>query len=158
MASDTLLVRQPHRTLDAACAPLDLHVWRGLERPLVEEPHPCPQIHGHDAIGDLSPPLSATTRAAGAGHAVQRLLEALRSAPAPITIVALAPLSNLGVAIRLDPELCRRKIRRVVWMGGSAFAGGNCTAWAEANAAYDPEACHIVLTSGIPISMYTWDA
>jgi pyrimidine-specific ribonucleoside hydrolase len=35
--------------------------------------------------------------------------------------------------------------------------GGNATPWAEANAFYDPEACHVVLTSGLPILMYTWD-
>ena len=43
-------------------------------------------------------------------------------------------------------------------MGGSAFSGGNASAWAEANAAYDPEAAHIVLTSGLPITMYGLDA
>ena len=42
-------------------------------------------------------------------------------------------------------------------MGGATSVGGNATAWAEANARYDPEAAHIVLTSGIEIMMYTWD-
>eukprot|EP00041_Stephanoeca_diplocostata_P021934 m.519126 g.519126 ORF g.519126 m.519126 type:complete len:250 (+) comp21943_c0_seq28:2078-2827(+) len=36
-------------------------------------------------------------------------------------------------------------------------AGGNMGPWTEANAGYDPEACHIVLSSPIPKTMYTWD-
>ena len=70
----------------------------------------------------------------GSGHAVERLLGTLEAAPEPIVVIALAPLSNLAMAIRMQPTLCRRKIRRVVWMGGAAFAGGNFSAWAEANA------------------------
>jgi inosine-uridine nucleoside N-ribohydrolase len=93
----------------------------------------------------------------------------------PLTVIALAPLTNIAVAIRMQPELCRRAIKvrsqgdschgvtvtgwrprvrraasavmmmtatdgatvtaqRIVWMGGSAFAGGNASPWAEANA------------------------
>lgn len=59
--------------------------------------------------------------------------------------------------LRLAPSLCREKISRIVWMGGATSVGGNATAWAEANACYDPEAAHIVLTSGIQLMMYTWD-
>jgi pyrimidine-specific ribonucleoside hydrolase len=44
-----------------------------------------------------------------------------------------------------------------VWMGGAAAAGGNATSWAEANAFYDPEAAHVVLSAGLPITIYTWD-
>ena len=42
--------------------------------------------------------------------------------------------------------------------GGACTSGGNARSWAEANAAYDPEAAHIVLSScGVPVLMYTWD-
>lgn len=44
-----------------------------------------------------------------------------------------------------------------MWMGGAAAAGGNATSWAEANAFYDPEAAHVVLSAGLPITIYTWD-
>merc|ERR1712129_289825 len=42
-------------------------------------------------------------------------------------------------------------------MGGSVHSGGNSTAWAEANAYGDPEAAHIVLSSGLPLLLYPWD-
>jgi inosine-uridine nucleoside N-ribohydrolase len=61
------------------------------------------------------------------------------------------------MALRMEPELCRRALSKIVWMGGAAFAGGNASQWAEANAAYDPEATHILLTSEVEVVMYTWD-
>ena len=84
-------------------------------------------------------------------------LRTLREREEPLVLVALAPLTNVATCIRLAPALCREKIARIVWMGGATSVGGNATAWAEANARYDPEAAHIVLTSGIEIMMYTWD-
>lgn len=75
----------------------------------------------------------------------------------PLTLIALAPLTNVALLVRLAPELCREKLR-VLWMGGAAAIGGNARPWSEANACYDPEAAHIVLSSGLPLTMYTWDA
>jgi pyrimidine-specific ribonucleoside hydrolase len=94
-------------------------------------------------------------------HAVEFLIKLLESteenSDPPLTIIALAPLTNIAAVIRLRPDLCKRVIERIVWMGGSAFAGGNASQWGEANAEYDPEAAHIVLQSGVEITMYTWD-
>ena len=73
----------------------------------------------------------------------------------PVTIIALAPLTNIATAMARAPELFRdrSKVARVVWMGGAVAAGGNATAWAEANAYYDPEAAAKVLSFGVPITM-----
>ena len=73
----------------------------------------------------------------------------------PITIIALAPLTNIAMALRRAPEAFadRTKLERIVWMGGALAGGGNATAWAEANAFYDPEAAAAVLSSGVPITM-----
>ena len=83
------------------------------------------------------------------------------------TSIVICHMSNIGYdsihtahfsrCIRIAPELCKAKVERIMWMGGASSVGGNASAWAEANAAYDPEAAHIVLTSGVPITMYTWD-
>ena len=111
----------------------------------------------HTALGDLQPPLPRSSRSLSPDHGVLLLLQALESSSAPLSIVALAPLTNIALAIRLNPQLCRAKIERIWWMGGSAFTSGNFSAWGEANAAYDPEAADIVLRAGIPVTMYTWD-
>jgi len=135
------------KVLDAAGAPHDLLVARGCSHPLVEALHPCPEIHGADSLGDLTPAFPASSRAVRPGHAVDYLLKALQSSPAPVTIVALAPLTNLAHAFRSDPGAFS-SVDRIMWMGGAVAGGGNATAWAEANAFYDPEAAHVMLTSG----------
>jgi inosine-uridine nucleoside N-ribohydrolase len=83
-------------------------------------------------------------------HGVSLLLHTLESCEEDhcITIIALAPLTNLACALRHSPETVRKKVSRVVWMGGACCAGGNATSWAEANSFYDPEAAHAVLSSG----------
>lgn len=145
------------RVCEAAEAPLDLVIARGCEKPLQEPPHPCPEIHGHDSLGDLNPPLPPPVRRATEGHAVDHILRALESADDKVTIIALAPLTNIATAFMRSPDVFKRKCDRIVWMGGAVSCGGNATAWAEANAFYDPEAASIVLSSGLPITMYPWD-
>lgn len=145
------------KVLDAATAPPDLPVARGFGEPLVEPPTHCPQIHGNDGLGDLEPALAPSRRQPRPGHAVELLNRTLREAESKVTVVCLAPLTNVAVAIRTEPELWRSKVARLVWMGGAAAAGGNASAWAEANARYDPEAAHMVLSSGLPLLIYPWD-
>merc|ERR1712166_740566 len=145
------------QVLDAAGAPADLPVAQGFEQPLVEPIHPCASVHGNDGLGDLQPPLPPSRRKAVSQHAVAIMLDALQNSPDPVTVVALGPLTNVAVAIRTDPGLWRSKCNKLVWMGGSVKAGGNSTAWAEANAFCDPEAAHMVLTSGLPVLLYPWD-
>jgi pyrimidine-specific ribonucleoside hydrolase len=73
----------------------------------------------------------------------------------PVTIVPLAPLTNIALFLRAFPETAK-KIHRIVLMGGSASAG-NATAAAEFNVWHDPEAAAIVFQSGVPITMYGLD-
>ena len=101
------------RVLDAAGAPVDLAVARGFALPLVEPTHYCPQIHGDDGIGDLNPPLPASLRSVVPDHAVDYLRAVLTASETPVTIIALAPLTNIAGLIRLDAALCREKVERV---------------------------------------------
>jgi len=148
------------RVLEAAGAAPELPVGAGFDRPLVEPVHFAPVIHGEDCLGDLTPKLPTPTRVACGKHATQLIIETLErlGKSEKLTIIALAPLTNLAVAIRLRPDLFRSNVEKIVWMGGAVMRGGNYRPWAEANAAYDPEATHIVLSSGVPLMMYPWDA
>ena len=58
------------KVLDAANAPKDLPVAMGCASPIIEPSHHCPEIHGSDALGDLSPPLPDSTRKIVDDHAV----------------------------------------------------------------------------------------
>lgn len=160
------------RVLDAANAPINLPVAVGCAAPLVEPVQNCPQIHGTDSLGDLGDlettrtrTVTSTTtssRTVVSDHAVTFLAKLLQERIAiqaqPLTLIALAPLTNIAMLVRMAPELVRRGVREIVWMGGTLKSGGNASSWAEANAAYDPEAAHIVLSScGVPVLMYPWD-
>ena len=145
--------------LDAAGAG-GVPVARGAERPLLEPTRPARHVHGDDGLGDLNlPPPRAD---ADQRHAVDLLREELLAAAsrgAKITLVALAPLTNLALLLRMYPHVTAG-IERLVFMGGAAFRG-NATAAAEFNIWHDPEAAAIVLdvlaAGATPVTMYGLD-
>ena len=97
-------------------------------------------------------PLSATNLKPQAKHAVDFLLDYYRSEAGPqTTYVPIGPLTNLALALRIDPKIATR-IPRIITMGG-AYIEGNVTPSAEFNILADPEAAHIVYSAGIPITM-----
>lgn len=74
----------------------------------------------------------------------------------PADIIAVGPLTNLGIALSLKPEISA-KIRRLVIMGGG-YRTGNVTGYGEANFWHDPEAAQIVLDSGVTPLIVPLDA
>lgn len=133
----------------------DVPVARGAQQPLVEAPRTSNHVHGEDGIGDLA--LPETTNVNRIFDSASDLYKTiLNQQEYPVTFVALAPLTNLALFIRSHPEDAK-KISDIVFMGG-AINSGNASAVAEFNVWHDPEAAHIVLTSGIPITMYSLDA
>lgn len=69
--------------------------------------------------------------------------------PGQVTILALGPMTNVAMLLRLHPDL-ESKIQRIVFMGGNVHVGGNASAAAEFNFWFDPEAAQAVLRSRIP--------
>ena len=85
-------------------------------------------------------------------HAVSFLIEYYMNADNGNTIyMPIGPLTNLALALRIEPKIATR-IPRIVTMGG-AYLEGNTTPSAEFNILADPEAAHIVYSAGIPITM-----
>lgn len=74
-------------------------------------------------------------------------LDYLAEATEPVDIIAVGPLTNLGIALSLNPDIVSG-IHQMVIMGGGSMAA-NLTAAAEANIWHDPEAAEIVLESGV---------
>lgn len=147
------VVRNTIAVLEAASRP-NVPVIAGAHRPLLAEPDYAPFVHGADGLADLAERWPATG-APQPVHAVTWLRDTLHAEVEPITIVTLAPLTNIALLLRLHPEVTER-IARLVVMGGSATAG-NVSALAEFNVHHDPEAAAIVFESGIPITMYGLD-
>ncbi len=81
--------------------------------------------------------------------AVQFLIDEIERSPGRVTILEIAPMTNLALALRVRPDI-ETKIERVVFMGGNIAVPGNASKAAEFNFWFDPEAARIVLRSRIP--------
>ncbi|TRZ58158.1 MAG: nucleoside hydrolase [Streptomycetaceae bacterium] len=140
------------KVLDAAGAG-DIPVARGAVRPLLGVSQYAEYVHGADGMGDLG--IAPSTRKVDPRSAVELLRDLIEGSKDPVTLVPVAPLTNIALFLRAFPETAK-KIHRIVLMGGSASAG-NATAAAEFNVWHDPEAAAIVFQSGVPITMYGLD-
>jgi len=124
---------------------LDVPIHAGMDRPLVRELHDAREHHGEAGLGDWQPdvalaPLSDVT----APEAIVRLAREHRG---DITFVFVGPLTNLAVALSLEPRLVDW-VDRLVIMGGAFFKPGNMTRYAEFNIYVDPDAAQRVADAG----------
>jgi len=118
----------------------DIEVAIGRRTPLIRPLETTPETHGPRGIGhaELAPP----TRPVSDRHGVDVVLQAARSRPGEVTLVTLGPLTNLALAVLLEPEL-PRLLRRWVLMGGTYRVAGNTSPREEWNIHCDPEAARI---------------
>jgi inosine-uridine nucleoside N-ribohydrolase len=100
------------------------------------------------------PPGGFAKKQAEPASAVDFLVSTVVRNPGQVTILAIGPLTNIAMAMRMEPEFARH-VRQLVIMGGAIASlpdgAGNHTPNAEFNFYVDPEAAQIVLRSGIPI-------
>lgn len=129
-------------------------VYAGCAKPIVRELGTAENVHGQDGMGDIGLPLSGYTPAEG--HAVDRLRQVINQNAGDITLVTLGPLTNVALALMIEPELAQ-KVSQCYIMGGIGSGHGNVTPLSEFNIWVDPEAAKIVYESGMPITMVGWD-
>ncbi len=133
----------------------DVPVFAGCTRPMVLEPVHAGHIHGADGIDGMR--VYAPTHPLGAQHAVNWIVDTLMAAaPASITLVPTGPLTNIAMALVMEPRIAGR-IERIVLMGGAMREGGNYTASAEFNIRVDPHAADVVFRCGRPITAFGLD-
>ena len=127
----------------------EIPVYQGAARPLLREPRYAPHIHSQDGLGGLAGqyPPSGTVQP---GIAAEKIVEHIMASPGQITLVALGPLTNVALALRLEPRLAS-SVREIVLMGGAVRVPGNVSAVASANMMNDPDAAAVVYSSGAPI-------
>lgn len=131
----------------------DIPVYAGCDRPMVRDKVIAADIHGSTGLdGPVFPPLLKRLEPE---HAVQFLIRTLLESEGDITVVTTGPMTNLAMAMRLEPKITE-KIRRIVLMGGS-FTNGNVTPAAEFNIIADAEAASVCFRSGRPITMVGLD-
>ena len=149
-------VRTTRSLLTIAGRP-DVPIGCGVDTPLVGN-RDWPQ-EWRDEVNRWSNELLPPGDDESVRDAGELLVATLSGASTPITLVAVAPLTNLGIVLEAHPELAEH-VERVVIMGGAVNVAGNVEASpdAEWNIYIDPEAARRVIASGIPITMVPLDA
>ncbi|HEU4670167.1 MAG TPA: nucleoside hydrolase [Dyella sp.] len=132
-------------------------VFAGCPSPLVRRPEEdAAFVHGADGFGDVGFPEPRAV--AGDEAAALAILRLTRERPGELTLVALAPLTNVALALRLDPTLPGR-VKRLVVMGGAVTGHGNTgKVPAEFNVGFDPEAAHVVFEAFPEFDLVDWEA
>lgn len=132
-------------------------VFAGCPSPLVRAPEEdAAFVHGEDGFGDVGFPEPKHT--AESEHAALALIRLTGERPGELTLVALGPLTNLALAVRLDPSFPRR-VKRLVIMGGAVTGHGNTgKVPAEFNIGFDPEAAHVVFEAFEMFDLVDWEA
>ena len=125
----------------------DVPVHAGADRPMFREPVYAPHVHGEDGLLGIG--LPAPKKTASSVHAWDAIYREAEAQKGELEIIAVGPLTNLGIALAKYGDLAE-KIKRIVIMGGAA-QGGNVTPCAEFNIYVDPEAADLVMKSGIPL-------
>lgn len=102
----------------SVCGRLDIPIYKGCNRPMVGEGFQATHYHGLDGLGDAGLDLGVTLDQVQKEHAVSALLKLVHQYPGELTLVALAPLTNIALALKQDPEF-GKKLKRVTIMGGN---------------------------------------
>ena len=104
-------------------------------------------IHGDDGMGNLSPtlpePVHQFTQARASDDII---IDKLNGQPGEITLVTIAPLTNLASAETKQPGILK-KAKQIVTMAGAFKGRGNVAPLAEFNIAYNPEAAQLFFTT-----------
>lgn len=129
-------------------------VFAGCPTPLVRAAEDAAFVHGLDGFGDTG--YAPSPRRSENEHAAHAILRLSHEHAGSLVLVAMAPLTNLALALRLDPMLPQR-VPRLVLMGGAVSGRGNTTTSAEFNIGFDPEAAHIVFSEWPRIELVDWE-
>jgi len=132
---------------------IDVPVCLGAQTPLIKEVEVCAAIHGESGLDGFNFPelkIDFDSR-----HAVNFMIEKILGSKDKVTVVTTGPMTNLALAIRMEPRIIGN-IEEVVLMGGS-YQNGNVTPAAEFNIYCDPEAAHVVFNAPIKVTMVGLD-
>lgn len=128
----------------------DIPVAQGNRNPILGNFKSGAHVHGFEGLGTVQLPKAQNSIHPLRAHEFIRKI--LLESPEKVTLIATGPLTNLGLAISLYPEICEH-IEMISLMGGSVDMG-NVGAVMEANLRNDPEAAHIIFNSGLKIAMF----
>lgn len=123
----------------------------GADRPLMGRFRSETRVHGDDGLAGVRLPPGPHPVATLAADAIRGVLRDAQ--PGSVTLIGIAPVTNLALALAAEPALASR-VAQIVLMSG-AWGEGNWTPAAEFNAASDPEALAILLALDLPLTLVT---
>ena len=139
----------------AAANRAEIPVFQGASRPYnYAEPAFAASIHGVDGLGDVDLPTPSTREQKG--NAVIEMIDRVMASPGDITLLAIGRLTNVALAIAVEPNFAQA-VQEIVVMGGAVNVPGNMTPTASANLWGDPEAADIVYRSGARVAQIGLD-
>jgi inosine-uridine nucleoside N-ribohydrolase len=115
----------------------DVPVHRGASQPLCRPHQDATHFHGEDGLGEAKLPPSA--RLPGPDRGPAAIIRLATARPGELTLVCVGPLTNLAIALNVEPGL-PDLLAGLVIMGGAYWGPGNTTPMAEFNIYVDPEA------------------
>lgn len=129
-------------------------VAQGAARPLRRKLITAPEVHGRDGLGNISSGKKGKQKTSRT--AVKTILDACNQWGKKLTIIAIGPLTNLAQAWKKDSKSLA-KVGSIVSMGGAFRVPGNTGPVAEFNYFVDPDAAHVLLNTGLPITIVPLD-
>ena len=155
------------RRVLSAAGRSDIPVFMGAGKPLLRPASEgwASHIHGGDGLGGMVSTVGGSTESAGGEpvepptdgkHAALAITEAVMAAPGELTILALGRMTNVALALSLEPSIAGA-VQEIVVMGGAVTVPGNVSGVATANLHEDPEAAAIVYRSSAPIAQVGLD-
>lgn len=130
---------------------LDIPVCRGAEKPLTRERLDAAHIHGYEGMGTYIPSEPKKLKCIE-GSAPDNMMRVIKENPHEITLVLLGPQTNAALLLQKYPEAATL-LKQIIFMGGSPYGYKKTKPHISFNISSDPEACDIVLKSGVPIVM-----
>jgi inosine-uridine nucleoside N-ribohydrolase len=131
----------------------DIPVAAGAQHPLFQKLITAEFWHGKNGLANIELPPSKCK--VDARYGPDLIIALIHASPHEITLVPVGPLTNIALAVEMDPSIVPL-VKEVILMGGS-IKGGNVNAAAEANIYNDPEAAQIVFQAGWPLTMVGLD-
>lgn len=132
-----------------------IKVYAGASQPWIGEAPDAAFVHGTDGFGDAL--WSAPHTPVEPTHAALAIIDYAKRYAGALEILALGPLTNIALALALEPKL-PQLVKRLIVMGGALTAQGNITEFAEFNIAVDPEAAQSVFSRWPGLEVVDWEA
>jgi purine nucleosidase len=128
----------------------EVEVVRGSGRPLLRSSPASP-------VGASRYEQSGTDASGRHVHAAVAIVERVMREPGELTVVAIGPLTNVALALALEPRLADA-VQEIVVMGGVYLGHTGVAAMpGEFNFWVDPDAAAVVLDSGAPLRLVGLD-